>query len=71
MKPIKDTREHWFGSDIVELSVVGGAVPRTTVPISYVVKVGDFQHVDEHLKRSLISCSRPISSPGKKEVSHS
>ena len=66
-KAVKDTRERWFGAETVASSAVGEAAPRSTVPISDVVGVGDVQYVEEHDKFGLPCCSRSVSSPGKSE----
>ena len=54
-KTVQDTRERWFGSESVAMSVVGDAAPRTTVRMSGVVELGEIQYIEEHIKLGL-SC---------------
>ena len=62
---MEDTRERWFGAEIVASSVVGEVALRTNVRISDIVEVGDVQYVKENDKLGLPCCSRSVSRPGK------
>ena len=64
-KAVKNTRERRFGAETVAPSAVGEVAPRTTIRISDVAEVGDFQYVEEHNKLGLPCCSQSVSSPGK------
>ena len=48
IKAIKDTQGQWFGVENVASSAVGEATPRTSVRISDVVEVGDFQYIEDY-----------------------
>ena len=62
---VKDTRERWFGAEIVASSAVSEAPPRTTVRMYDFAEVGDVPYVEEHKKLDLLCCSRSVSRPGK------
>ena len=64
-KTLKCTRERWFGADTVASSAADEAAPHTTVRIFDVVKVGDFQYIDEHHKLCLLFSGRSVLCPGK------
>ena len=66
-KTVKDTRVRWSGAETVASSTVGEDAPRTTVRISDVVEVGDFQYIEEHNKLDRHCCSRSLSSPAQRK----